>query len=185
MAQVFTLNFTDGTAPATEIEFGSYTVAQSSVTGYSTATIIPATLTVDSTTASALPITLTADGQATVTITDSFDNPITTGVTFERYVSLSDLTGYTPVAGVIDITQAASGIYTINYLPYVDTTGINVYFKVSAPNATTTDFTIPMTQQTVTGLTLQLPTAVSVDSTLQDTMYTGFPLDGTVTGTPS
>lgn len=183
MAENFILTFTNGVAPAEDIKYGSYTLSVGTVNGYADATIDPSTLTVDDSTPTSLPITLTATGSATVTITDSDGNPVTSGVTFERYVSLSDPTGYTPVAGVIDDSQAASGIYTINYLPYVETTGIDVYFKVSAPDSKTTDFTINMDEQNVTGLTLVLENEVSIEATLEDAKFSGFPLDGTITGT--
>lgn len=184
MAQSFTLNFTDGIAPATSVEYGTYNITKGTISGYADATLNTTTLTVNSSTSTDLPLTLTADGSATVTITNSSGSPITTGVTFERYVSLLDQTGYTPVSGVIDSTSSATGLYKINFLPYITTAGYDVYFKVSAPGVDTTNFTILMNQKNVTGLTLTMNNAILMNSTLQDAKFTGFPLEGSVNGNP-
>ena len=184
MAKSFTLNFTAGAALPTSVEYGTYDITKGTISGYSDATLNTTTLTVDSSTSTALPLTLTADGSAEVTITNSSGSPITTGVTFERYVSLSDQTGYAPVSGVIDSTSSATGLYKINFLPYITTAGYNVYFKVSAPDVDTTNLTILMNQKNVTGLTLTMNNAILINSTLQDAKFTDFPLDGIVNGDP-
>ena len=184
MAQSFTLNFTEGIAPATSVEYGTYNITKGTVTGYANAGLNTTTLTVNSSTSTDLLLALTADGSASVTITDSSGTPITTGVTFERYINLTDETGYTPVAGVIDDTGSATGLYKINFLPYVTSTGYDVFFKVSAPDVDTTNFTVSMDQKDVTGLTLTMNNAKSMNSTLQDAKFTGFPLDGSINGTP-
>lgn len=183
MAQNFSIAFTNGVASDQTIEYGSYNLEINNVAGYANAVIAPATIDIDSETAT-LDISLTADGSATLTIEDSSGDLITdlTAANFERYVDLADETGYAPASDAIDITNAATGIYIIKFLPYTIGTGVNVFFKISGDGFTTQNITLNMDAKDVaTDVTIK--NDVTVKASLSDAKFSKFPLDGTIEGT--
>lgn len=185
MAKNFSINFVNGEASNENIEYGSYTLDINNVAGYSVAAITPSTITVDSETAT-LDIELTADGAATLTITDSDSEPITnlTSANFKRYVALADETGYDPSADAVDITNAATGVYVLKFLPYIIGSDHEVYFKISGDDFTTKEVTLFMNAATIAE-NITLVNQVTVTPTLVDAKYSSFPLDGSIDGTIS
>lgn len=183
MARNFSIEFTNGVASDQVIEYGSYNLSIDNVSGYANASITPSSIDIDSATA-ALDISLTADGSATLTVKGNSGDPVTslTADNFKRYVNLSDETGYAPASDAIDLTDAATGVYIVKFLPYIDTTGIDVFFKISGADFETQDVTISMVSQDVS-LDVTIQNDVTVNASLVDDKYSRFPLDGTIEGT--